>query len=129
MKTKVPNRTTEELRFTLDKGLAATVRDNARRMGLTISDYMAALAKGQSPLARPSSDMAEISLATNRVVRAIGLLDGEEVDRIEMLRLLRDAQRFLVTESLKALPAYESAVEAQGKDEAWGELDSLTEST
>jgi hypothetical protein len=65
--------------------------------------------------------MQDVALAGNRVVRAIGLLEANG-DHAEMLRLLREAQRFIAAELRKAQPAYEEAVAAQSGDDIWGEI-------
>jgi hypothetical protein len=118
---KPPNRTTEDVHLTLSRELASKLKGNAQALGLTLSDYVAALAKGQEPVARPAAEMQEIALAGNRVVRAIGLLEADG-DHPEILRLLREAQRFIAAELRKAQPAYEEAIAAQSGDDVWGEI-------
>jgi hypothetical protein len=118
---KPPNRTTEDVHLTLLRDLASKLKGNAQALGLTLSDYVAALVKGQEPIARPAAEMQDVALAGNRVVRAIGLLEADG-DHAAILRLLREAQRFIAAELRKAQPAYEEAVAAQGGDDAWGEI-------
>jgi hypothetical protein len=122
MPRKPPNRTTEDLRLTLSPELVAKIKGSAQALGLTISDYISALAKGQTPIARPAAEMQDVALAGNRVVRAIGLLEAIDGDHAETVRLLREAQRFIAAELRKAQPVYEEAIAAKGDDDVWGEI-------
>jgi hypothetical protein len=119
---KPPNRTTEDVHLTLSRELASKLKGRAQALGLTVSDYVTALAKGQEPVARPAAQMQDVALAGNRVVRAIGLLETMDGDHAETVRLLREAQRFIAAELKKAQPAYEEAVAAQTGDDVWGEI-------
>jgi hypothetical protein len=118
---KPPNRTTEDVHLTLSRELASKLKGHAQALGLTVSDYVAALAKGQEPVARPAAEMQDVALAGNRVVRAIGLLEADG-DQAETVRLLREAQRFIAAELRKAQPSYEDAVAAQDGNDVWGEI-------
>lgn len=128
MPAKKPLRSQVQVPIRFDPSVADRLRNNAQELGLSVSEYLAALVMGQTPVARPAAGMSEIGLASNRLVRSIGLLDAEEVDLVAMRRLLSDASRFLHEELLKAVPPYNAAIVAQGKDDIWGDLDSSMES-
>jgi len=69
----------------------------------------------------PGAEMQDVSLAGNRVVRAIAALGGSSANVDEAIRLLRDAQRLIAAELRKAQPAYEAAVTAQVRSDIWGD--------
>jgi hypothetical protein len=54
--------------------------------------------------------MQDVSLAGNRITRAIGALQEDRLDPAAAVTLLREAQRFILNELQKAQPGYESAV-------------------
>jgi hypothetical protein len=122
MARKPPNRTTEDVHLTLPRELAGKLKANAQALGLTVSDYVGTLAKGQEPIARPGATMQDIALAGNRVVRAIGILESIAGEPSNALALLREAQRFIAAELQKAQPAYEEAVAIQIGTDIWGEI-------
>lgn len=116
-----PVRTTEDLHLTIARALGNELRVNSQRLGLTVSEYIATLAQGQTPVARPGAEMQDVSLAGNRVVRAIAALGGSSANVDEAIRLLRDAQHLIAAELRKAQPAYEAAVAAQVRSDMWGD--------
>ena len=119
MARKPPIRTTKSVHLTLPAPIAEKLRAAAARLGYTESEYVGVLVNGQVPTARPGAEMQDVALAGNRIVRAIGALESEP-DVPEAIRLLRDAQRLIVTELMRAKPAYEYAVSAQVADDSWG---------
>lgn len=114
-------RTTEDLHLTVPRDVAMRAKVNAQRLGLTPSDYVAMLVRGQAPVGRPAADMQDVALAGNRIVRAIGALTATSPDVAEGVRLLRQAQQFIATELAKATPAYEAAIATHGGDDRWGD--------
>jgi len=88
---------------------------------LTVSDYVATLARGKTPLPRPGADMQDVALAGNRVVRAIAALGDSSADVAGAIELLRDAQRLIAAQLRKAKPAYEAAVAEQVSGDSWGD--------
>jgi len=123
MTRKPPTRTTEDVHLTLPRALAEEVKARAQRLGFTISEYVIALVKGQPPVGRPGAEMQDVSLAGNRIVRAIGALQQTPAQVDDAVRLLREAQRFIAAALSKAQPAYEAAVAAQVATDSWGEAD------
>jgi len=119
MARKPPIRTTKSVHLTLPAPIAEKLRAAAARLGYTESEYVGVLVNGQVPTARPGAEMQDVALAGNRIVRAIGALESEP-DVPEAIRLLRDAQRLIATELMRAKPAYEYAVSAQVADDSWG---------
>lgn len=122
MARNAPIRTTENLHLTLPRELAESTKTAAQRLGLTVSDYVSVLLKGQTPIARPAAEMQDVALAGNRIVRAIGGLAASGCEHGDAVKLLREAQRFVAAELRKAEPAYQAAVAAHVKDDAWGEI-------
>jgi len=111
-------RTTKDVHLTLPRELAERLRTGAAALGLTESEYVAVLVRGESPIARPGADMQDVALTGNRIVRAIAALEHHQ-DINECMRLLREAQRFNAAELQKALPAYAAALATQVKDDSW----------
>jgi hypothetical protein len=122
MVRKKPNRMTVDLCLSLPPETVAKIKSSALALGLTASEYLGALSRGQTPVGMPAVENVSMRHAVNRVVRAIDLLDAEELDRPEMLRLLRAAQLFIVEEQRKLNPVYDAAIKDQGKDGSWGDL-------
>lgn len=120
MPRKPPVRTTKSVHLTLSATIAAKLREAAARLGLTESEYVAVLVKGQTPIGRPGAQMQDVALAGNRIVRAIGVLETQP-DVPEAIRLLRDAQRSVAAELRKAQPEYEDAVAEQVANDSWGD--------
>jgi hypothetical protein len=106
----------------LDRETDERLRYNASDLGLTVTEYLAALIHGQKTVARPAAEGQCLALVGNRVVRALALLAEETVVVGEVVSLLRQAQRISYEYTVNLVPAYEAAVRAQGKDEAWGEI-------
>ncbi len=121
MARKPPVRTTENVHLTMSRDLAEVVKVTAQRLGFTVSDYVSVLVRGQTPIARPAAEMQDVSLAGNRIVRAIGALQQRDPNVDEAITLLREAQRFIAVELKKAQPAYEAAVATQVRGDSWGD--------
>ncbi len=121
MTPKRPVRTTEDIHLTMPRDLAEVLKVTAQRLGFTVSDYVGVLVRGETPVARPAAEMQDVSLAGNRIVRAIGALQQRDPNVDEAIRLLREAQRFIAAELKKAQPAYEAAVATQVRGDSWGE--------
>ena len=113
-----PIRTTKDVHLTLPRELAERLRASAAALGLTESEYVGVLVRGERPIARPGADMQDVALAGNRIVRAITALatiQGSD----DVVRLLREAQRYIANELQKAQPAYAAALTTHVKDDAW----------
>jgi len=113
MARKPPIRTTKSVHLTLAAPIAEKLRAAAARLGYTESEYVSVLVNGQVPTARPGAEMQDVALAGNRIVRAIGALESEP-DVPEAIRLLRDAQRSIATELMRAKPAMEQRISVVG---------------
>lgn len=92
---------------------------NARRLGLSVSEYVSILIRGREPVGRPAANMQDVALAGNRIVRAIAELQKPEPEIGATVRLLRDAQRSIADELQKAHPAYVEAVAAADTADNW----------
>jgi len=119
MARKPPIRTTKSVHLTLSAPIAKKLRAAAARLGYTESEYVGVLVNGQVPTARPGAEMQDVALAGNRIIRAISALESEP-DVPQVIELLRDAQRSIAAELMRAKPAYEYAVAAQVADDSWG---------
>lgn len=114
-------RTTDDLHLTLPREIAARAKVNAQRLGLTPSDYVATLVRGEPLVSRPAAEMQDVALAGNRIVRALGALESGSPNVAESVRYMREAQRFIAAELEKATPAYETAVAHAGGEDHWGD--------
>jgi len=114
-------RTTEDLHLTVPREIATRAKVNAQRLGLTPSDYVGTLVRGEDPVSRPAADMQDVALAGNRIVRAIGALESVSPNVSEGVRYLREAQQFIAAELEKATPTYEAAIARAGGDDHWGD--------
>lgn len=103
-------RTTETLYLRVPPIVAQRAETDARRLGIPISEYVATLIQGRAPVGRPAADMQDVSLAGNRLVRAIGVLQTSQPDVQAAVALLREAQRFIFAELQKARPTYEGVI-------------------
>ena len=114
-------RTTEDLHLTVPREIAARAKSNAQRLGLTPSDYVGTLVRGEAPVSRPAAEMQDVALAGNRIVRAIVVLESGTPNVAECIRFLREAQRFVAAELKKATPSYEAAITNACGDDHWGD--------
>jgi hypothetical protein len=112
----------------LDRELDERMRHNASRMGLTVTDYLGALIRGEKPIAPPAAEGQCLALIGCRVAGALALIYRTEVelDRDKLREVLQDVQRLNVEYTRNLLPAYEAAVAARrehrGTDDHWGDL-------
>jgi len=110
----------------LDRELDERMRHNASRMGLTVTDYLGALIRGEKSIALPAAEGQCLALVGNRIARTLALLHEETVIVGEVVGLLREAQRINVEYTRHLLPAYEAAVAARREhlatDDYWGDL-------
>ena len=112
-------RTTVPLFLRVPPDTAAHAETMARRLGLGLSEYVCLLIRGQEPISRPAAEMQDVSLAGNRIVRAIGKLQAAEPDVAAAIGLLRESQRFIATELQKALPEYQRAIAIKTGADDW----------
>lgn len=127
MAIKKPLRMGVQLVVRLESSVNERLRKNSQAMGLTLTDYLSALVNGYDPILAPGVDMADISLAGRHILSAICLLDSDG-GRDEAIKHLRVAHDHIVVELRKAKPVYDAALEAQGKNGSWGDLEHASDS-